>query len=110
VPLQDNEEFVGWLKARQVRSRRLHGDPADPTKCSGCGLTANEQTVIDGECIECLARNFGIYRAESRIARIIVAVYDVIATRGVRGGCLLVQHLTDRMEDVISDINAEVSP
>lgn len=110
MPLQDNEEFVGWLQARQVRSRRLHGDPADPTKCSGCGHTADEQTVIDGECIECLARDFGIYRAESRIARIIVAVYDVISTRGVRGAYLLVQYLTDRMEDLIGDIDAEVSP
>lgn len=110
MPLQDDEEFVGWLQARQVRSRRPHGDPADPTKCSGCGHTDDEQTVIDGECIECLARDFGIYRAESRIARIIVAVYDAIPTRGGRGAYLLVQHLTDRMEDVIGDIKAEASP
>lgn len=105
--LQDQEEFQEWLGRRKSRSRDL-GIKDDDDKCAGCGISADEQKIVEGECMECLSLAFGVHTAEWRITRITQAIVTTFAATDARRSHILIQHIVDQLEEALIGYDKEV--
>lgn len=106
--LQDQEDFKTWLEDRKAHSREIGAETdTDRSECAGCGTSADEQTIVEGECMACLAFDFGIHTANVRMARVAQEVVTTLKAGDERASLILVQHITDRMEDALAGFASE---
>lgn len=69
MPLSDRPEFRAWLARRnEGRVGSRHGDPS---VCGGCGARRPSELMEAGECLVCLALEFGVETAETSLANAI---------------------------------------
>jgi hypothetical protein len=107
MPLQDQQDFQHWLARRRTRNLEVGIEEADSAVCGSCGVTGDEQQIVEGTCLVCLARDFGGYAAEHRIATVIQAIATATVTSGPVACHRLLQHVVDGLEDAINSLQAE---
>lgn len=107
MPLQDRQEFQEWIAARQRRESAVHVPRGERTKCTGCGIGADEQKLIGAYCIECLAFNYGAESVERQLARICQVVAKTLVGSSPEDAHRLVGHILHRMDNVLEDLEDE---